>query len=248
MHEVARTADEIPQRQHNEDRMRRAKSWHERSEEATSDGERFIFLWIAFNAAYGSDASDSVSLTQRRQFTEFLARVLERDAGNEIEGIIWDTFSGPIRILPENQYVFVPFWKWVQGEAEGDDWQERFERETASVRRKLSRRDVHGVLRIVLTGSTRCGTRSSTAERPFPKGGARLRCTTAAGSWLPSFRRCSQSCGPILIATPIRRSGERSPIPASTSSAGSTRRRHAASLADETPPSRPAPAGLDAHW
>ena len=149
MHEVARTADEIPQRQHNEDRMRRAKSWHERSEEATSDGERFIFLWIAFNAAYGSDASDSVSLTQRRQFTEFLARVLERDAGNEIEGIIWDTFSGPIRILLENRYVFAPFWKWVQGEAEGDDWQERFGRETESVRRKLSRRDVHGVLRIV---------------------------------------------------------------------------------------------------
>ena len=116
MHEVARTADEIPQRQHNEDRMRRAKSWHERSEEATSDGERFIFLWIAFNAAYGSDASDSVSLTQRRQ------------------------------------------------------------------------------------------------------------------------------------STPIRRSGERSPIPASTSSAGSTPRRHAASRADETPPLRPAPAGLDAHW
>ena len=149
MHEVARTADEIPQRQHNEDRMRRAKSWHERSEEATSDGERFIFLWIAFNAAYGSDASDSVGLTQRRQFTEFLARVRERDAGNEIEGIIWDTFPGPIRILLENRYVFAPFWKWVQGEAEGDDWQERFERETASVRRKLSRRDVHGVLRIV---------------------------------------------------------------------------------------------------
>ena len=64
MHEVARTADEIPQRQHNEDRMRRAKGWHERSEEATSDGERFIFLWIAFNAAYGSEASDSESLTQ----------------------------------------------------------------------------------------------------------------------------------------------------------------------------------------
>ena len=149
MHEVARTADEIPQRQHNEDRMRRAKGWHERSEEATSDGERFIFLWIAFNAAYGSEASDSESLTQRRQFTEFLARVLERDAGNEIEGIIWDTFSGPIRILLENQYVFAPFWKWVQGEAEGDDWQERFEREIANVRRKLSRRDIHGVLRIV---------------------------------------------------------------------------------------------------
>ena len=131
MHEVARTAGEIPQRQHNEDRIRRAGSWLDRSEEATSDGERFIFLWIAFNSAYGSDASDADNLTQRQQFSDFLGKVLERDAGNEIESIIWDTFPGPIRILLENQYVFAPFWKWVQGEAEGDDWQERFERETA---------------------------------------------------------------------------------------------------------------------
>ena len=149
MHEVPRTADEIPQRQHNSDRMRRARSWLERGEAATTDGERFIFLWIAFNAAYGSDALDSESLTQRQQFSDFLGRVLERDAGNDIERIIWDTFSGPIRILLENQYVFTPFWKWVQGAPEGANWQVRFERETASVRRKLSRQDVHGVLRIV---------------------------------------------------------------------------------------------------
>ena len=149
MHEVARAAGEIPRRQHNHDRMRRARSWLERGEEATADGERFIFLWIAFNAAYGSDASDLENVTQRQQFSDFLRKVLERDAGNDIERIIWDTFSGPIRILLENQYVFAPFWKWVQGEPEGDDWQGRFERETASVRRKLSRRDVHGVLRIV---------------------------------------------------------------------------------------------------
>ena len=149
MHEVARTVDEIPQRQHNADRMRRARSWLERGEVATNDEERFIFLWIAFNAAYGSDALDSESLTQRRQSSDFLGRVLERDAGNDIERIIWDTFSGPIRILLENQYVFTPFWKWVQGAPEGADWKVRFERETVSVRRKLSRLDVHGVLRIV---------------------------------------------------------------------------------------------------
>ena len=149
MRRITRTADQIPQRRHNEDRMRRARSWLDRSEQATSEGEQFIFLWIAFNAAYGSDASDSENLTQRRQFSDFLGKVLERDAGNEIESIIWDAFPGPIRILLENEYVFAPFWKWVQGEPEGDDWHERFERETASVRRKLSERDVHGILRIV---------------------------------------------------------------------------------------------------
>ena len=149
MRGTARTTGEIPNRQHNEDRMRRARSWLDRSEESTSDGERFMFLWIAFNAAYGSDASDAENLTQRRQFSEFLRKVLERDQENEIENIIWETFPGPIRILLENQYVFGPFWKWVQDELDAEDWHEWFERETAGVRRKLSARDVHGVLRIV---------------------------------------------------------------------------------------------------
>ena len=45
---IARTAVQVPQRQHNEDRMRRADSWCKRSETATSDTEKFIFLWIAF--------------------------------------------------------------------------------------------------------------------------------------------------------------------------------------------------------
>ena len=49
----------MSQRQHNEDRMRRAKSWHERSLRAETDDERFIFLWIAFNAAYGDDMNGS---------------------------------------------------------------------------------------------------------------------------------------------------------------------------------------------
>ena len=144
-----RIASQVPPRQHNEDRIRRAGSWLRRSDEATSDGEQVIFLWIAFNAAYGSDAVDSENLTQRQQFSDFLGRVLERDERNDIEEILWDTFSGPIRILLENQYVFGPFWKWVQGEPEGDNWQERFERETRGVRRRISERDVHGVLRIV---------------------------------------------------------------------------------------------------
>ena len=40
-----RTGEPAPQRQHNEDRMRRAYTWLERSERAgTEDIERFVFL------------------------------------------------------------------------------------------------------------------------------------------------------------------------------------------------------------
>ena len=61
---MTRNIQEVPQEQHNEDRIRRAESWLRRSEvaeanrkkavsdedKAAFDCEQFIFLWIAFNA------------------------------------------------------------------------------------------------------------------------------------------------------------------------------------------------------
>lgn len=49
----------MPSNEHYEHRMRRAKSWHEQSKIAKSDEERFIFLWIAFNAAYGGEPGNN---------------------------------------------------------------------------------------------------------------------------------------------------------------------------------------------
>ena len=99
MREIARTAGQIPSGQHNEDRMRRARSWLARSEDVTSGGERFIFLWIAFNAAHGHEVSASEHQAQHRQFSDFLRKLVDRDDQNNIEGIVWDTYSDPIRII-----------------------------------------------------------------------------------------------------------------------------------------------------
>lgn len=143
-----RTADQIPQRQHNEDRMRRAKSWLKRSEAATNEGEKFIFLWIAFNAAYGSNASDPDNPGEQRKFSNFLERVLKRDERNEIEEILWGTYSGSIRILLETKYVFEPFWEYVRSER-GSEWLEIFEQDISDARKRMGERDTHGVLKIV---------------------------------------------------------------------------------------------------
>ena len=71
MPESERTGKPAPQRQHNEDRMRRARTWLERSrQEGTEDVERFVFLWIAFNAAYGNEAA----------LRDFVERGDERDS------------------------------------------------------------------------------------------------------------------------------------------------------------------------
>ena len=58
------------------DRMRRAESWHARSLRAESDDDRLIFLWIAFNAAYGSELNGAdngdLSPKERDKFLNFL--------------------------------------------------------------------------------------------------------------------------------------------------------------------------------
>lgn len=41
------------QARHNNDRMRRAESWYKHSLDAKCDDDKFIFLWVAFKAAYG---------------------------------------------------------------------------------------------------------------------------------------------------------------------------------------------------
>ena len=164
---MGRSSQELSQRQHNEDRMRRAESWLRRSkvaesnrEQATSDEDRsaldceqFIFLWIAFNAAYGRELLDNkrddFSPTESEKFNEFLEKILERDSDGVIKAILWETYSGPVRVLLNNHYVFGPFWVSVRAPSGGQDWNESFRRKNKQVSKALGRDDVHGVLREV---------------------------------------------------------------------------------------------------
>lgn len=147
--------------------MRRAASWLERSERAAFeresartdeeraglDCERFIFLWIAFNAAYGysliDENVDDDDPREREKFSRFLKEVLSRDDKRAIDAILWETYSGPIRVLLDNQYVFGPFWEWVRGSPKGRDWRGQFRRSKSSVHNALKRHHVLGVLREV---------------------------------------------------------------------------------------------------
>lgn len=152
MASFARSADEVPQHQHNSDRMRRAETWHARSEKATSPAERFIFLWIAFNAAYGSEVMTSDPAARRRErekFERFLQEIAKRDHERELEKIVVHRFPGLIRSLLENQYVFQPFWSAVQGSSGRTDWSRRFKGENREAVRALESGNLPTILRIV---------------------------------------------------------------------------------------------------
>lgn len=114
-------------------RVHRAISWIGRAEACGEDADaRFIFLWIAFNAAYADEREfQSIAPGERATFAEFFGRLDTLDEDRRIYGALWERFSGPVRMLMENRYVFNPFWQHHNGINGFQDWENRF---TASAR------------------------------------------------------------------------------------------------------------------
>ena len=164
---IHRTGRDVPQHQHNTDRMRRAESWMARADRAASEGEKagagaddagfaceqFMFLWISFNAAYGyemmEDETHSAYLGEMEKFKQFLYEIVRRDRKKTIRNVLWEQYSGPVRVLLKNKYVFKPFWESVRGSPNGVNWEQWFEKEKRQSFRALANGNVWRVLEIV---------------------------------------------------------------------------------------------------
>ena len=128
---MTRTSDEIPQSEHNEHRMRRARSWLAQSKNVESDEEKFICLWIAFNAAYGGEPSgaDGDGSNETGKINTFLRKVIWHDQRNEkkISNLLLQgPYYNQIQELLDNRYAFKTFWQYVRGESQGANWNEHF--------------------------------------------------------------------------------------------------------------------------
>ena len=147
---MSRTGGEVSAKEHNEDRMRRAFSWLKKSRETSVTHEKFIFLWIAFNAAYGAEVigvdANNDPVSEAHRFKKFLREIVRRDAGNKIQNVVWETYSGPIRVLLKNQYVFRPFWEFVQGTKTEKEWKKSFQIYNRRVERNLARNNIEPIL------------------------------------------------------------------------------------------------------
>jgi len=110
-------------------RVHRAISWIGRAEACGDDFDaRFIFLWIAFNAAYADESEFQAAPThgERAVFSGFFEKIARLDGEARVYGALWQRFHGPVRLLMENRYVFHPFWQHHNGIPGYDDWEERF--------------------------------------------------------------------------------------------------------------------------
>ena len=128
-------------------RVHRALSWLHRAELAGDDFDAaFIFYWIAFNAAYADNSMATIETSERGVFDGYFTKSLELDLAEEIYAAIWHKFSGPIRLLLDNRYVFQPFWNFHNRIGGFEDWEERFAKSRRRIEIALKARDTRTIL------------------------------------------------------------------------------------------------------
>src|SRR5690606_14097287 len=89
-------------------RVHRALSWLDRAEQAEDLDGRFIFLWIAFNAAYATEIDDQQRLSEQETFKAFLQKLCTLDKAKRIDALVWQEFSGNIRVLLDSKRSINP--------------------------------------------------------------------------------------------------------------------------------------------
>jgi len=131
-------------------RVHRSLSWLQCAELQKDLDSRFIFLWIAFNAAYATEIDESLKLSERSSFCSFLEKLSSLDQENLLEELIWKEFPNSIRILLSNKFVFQPFWDFQNGKISESEWIDQFENAKFSAQTALGAGNTSVVLSIVL--------------------------------------------------------------------------------------------------
>lgn len=131
-------------------RIHRSLSWLNRAEHEVSDADaKFLFLWIAFNAAYANEIHDRQRFGERKLLLGFLHRLIDSDTESLLYKAVWENFPNTIRRFIDNKYVFQPFWDYHNGQITEDDWQQRFSRSKAAAHRALGRMNTKKVIAVL---------------------------------------------------------------------------------------------------
>lgn len=132
-------------------RVHRALSWLGRAEQFEDDPDlRYVLLWIAFNAAYATEVDERFRTTEIETFRAFVEKLVQLDAQGRIAALVWQEFTGSIRLLVRNRYVFQDFWALRNGRLSEEEWERRFREAQLSANAALARQDTVGVLSIAL--------------------------------------------------------------------------------------------------
>lgn len=129
-------------------RLHRALSWLGRAERETKDPDAaFLFLWIAFNAVYAREFGQGEN--ERQRLSEFIGTLLAADRDKLLHAIVFQQFSGPIRTLIDNKFVFEPFWRALREHDSSNRWEASFGASHKAALTSIMQGDTATVLSIV---------------------------------------------------------------------------------------------------
>lgn len=130
-------------------RLHRALSWLKAAMEQEKNSDLcFICLWISANSLYAIDETDAESKKERDRFADFADRLILLDHESRIFHLLWEKFTGPVRILLSNHYVYEPFWDYQRNGKR--KWEKGFQQSIIDANNALSEKNVKYLLRIVL--------------------------------------------------------------------------------------------------
>jgi hypothetical protein len=129
-------------------RIHRALSWLLRAERETGDDDaRFVFQWIALNAAYAREFSREE--TERERVRGFIATLVALDAEKRLHRALFEQFTGPIRTLIDKKFAFEPFWTALRTHDPSERWKQGFDGAKKAAMASIMAGDTATVLGIV---------------------------------------------------------------------------------------------------
>jgi|TARA_B110000908_G_scaffold141924_1_gene169853 hypothetical protein len=131
-------------------RVHRALSWLNRAEQCSDEDGRFIFLWISFNSAYSQQFDDEEHTPEQKAFAQFLEKIVRLDREKILAQLIWEEYSGSIRLLLDNRFVFKAYWDYQNGAIDKVAWEDKFKAAKTRANLALKKQDTVGVISIVL--------------------------------------------------------------------------------------------------
>ena len=132
-------------------RIHRSLSWLKRAEMAEDLDGRFIFLWIAFNAAYATDIDPSLRSSERSTFNDFFKKLCDLDEEGLLFHLVWQEFSSSIRVLLDNRYISHDFWEYQRGVIDQTEMERRLKGAKQAANRSLAEQNTADTLSIVFS-------------------------------------------------------------------------------------------------
>ncbi|MBS9903413.1 HEPN domain-containing protein [Vibrio alginolyticus] len=132
-------------------RVHRALSWLKKAEMCDDHDSRYIFLWIAFNAAYAQEFDYKTDFGERGLYQEFLTKIVALDLGNKLSELVWSQYSSSIRLILDNEFILQSFWKYQSGDITEEQWKKDLSQAKAIANKALSGGDTVTVLSVVFS-------------------------------------------------------------------------------------------------